>query len=61
VEAKDDGCIHSSTAAVVVVEVDTTSIYIYSVCFFFFSKISNQSYRIDILDSIDGLSRRVEK
>lgn len=59
---KDDGYIHSSIAAAVAG--DTTfllylSIYIY-ICFFF-SKISNQSYKFVILDSIDGLSRRVEK
>jgi len=65
---KDDGYIHASTAAVdvdvvvvVVAEVDTTFIDIYIFFFFFFSKFSNQSYRIDILDSIDGLSRRAEK
>jgi hypothetical protein len=53
----DDGYIHASPAAA---EVDTT--YIYLFCFFFFPKKKlNQSYRIYKLDSIDGLSRRVEK
>ncbi len=39
---KDDGYIHSSTA-VADVAVDTTSLSIYIVDVFFFSKISNQS------------------
>jgi hypothetical protein len=61
VVVKDDGYIHSSIA--VDEEGDTTSMFIYLLdkFFFFFSKSSNQSYSINILDSIDGLSRRVEK
>jgi hypothetical protein len=47
VEAKDDGCIHSSTAAAVV-EVDTTSIYIYIyIVYVFFSFPKFQISRIE--------------
>lgn len=62
VEEIDDGHIHASTA-VVAVEMNTTSVLICLLkkLIFFFSKNLNQSDRFDVLDNIDGLSRRVEK
>jgi hypothetical protein len=53
---KDDGYIHTSYIAAVVLEKDTTYIYV-KFKFFLFRK-SDQSRTIDMLNVIGGLSRR---
>jgi hypothetical protein len=58
VEMEHDEHIHDSYTAAAAVEADTTYIYIY--VSFLFQKL-DQSNRIDILNSIDGLSKSTEK